>query len=258
MGRDVTIGVADVVGDAGGGDRVDAVRQWDEHRVGVWYGQLIGERPAPVTGAKAHAIHGDRRDSGATGGAPGTARRTNAAVDLKRDDHTIPGLDRAHQLADAENLGDAFVPEVQWQRELRGPEHERAVEVTRGGGDRMHDRAIRTGLGRSRNIAPAQASAGSGDQRTHPGAGAADSLTGAVTGGRGQPAQPLMVGAFQDDGRRRGGAWGEESRVVAHPPTRATSPGHMTSTISPSWSIPNTVREASIGSSTQPFDWGKP
>ena len=128
-----------------------------EHRVGVGHGELIGERAAPVAGEQAHAVHRDRRDALCSCRCARPAGRTDAAADLKRDDHAIARLDRGDPLADGENLGDAFVSEVQRQRELRRAERDRAVQVARGGGDRVHDRPVRAGRRRGGDIAASAA-----------------------------------------------------------------------------------------------------
>ena len=210
------------------------VGQRDEHRVGEGHGELIGERAAPQPAGQAHPVHRGRGHARAAAGPPGAAVRAGAAVDLERDDHAVAGLDRAHALADREDLGYAFVAEVQRQRELRA---RRARSRSRG------RRSSRRSDARSPRPAPAaratarRASAGVAPGATcsaaHPRSGAPDALAGAVADRRPEPAQPLRAVALEQHRHRRRGIRREEARVVAQPAARAGAgrAAHRTNTI---------------------------
>jgi hypothetical protein len=66
-----------------------------------------------VTAADAEPVHGHRGDGGAVAGVSGSARRASAAADLKRNDYPVSGAYPHHVLAYREDLGDAFVAEVE-------------------------------------------------------------------------------------------------------------------------------------------------
>ena len=221
VGPDMAVGVADVVGDARGRRGVDAIRQGNEHRLGVGNGELIGEGAAEVPGGEAHAVGGERRHGQAAAGAPRAAGDAGAAVDLEGDDHAIARSHGGDALADGDHLGDAFVPEVQRQGELGGAQHERAVDVAGGGGDRVHHRPVGTRRARGRRLAPAQPRAGRGGEDAHPRPRRAPALGDAVADGGGQPPQALGAVAFEQQRHRGGGGGREEAGVVAQRPARA-------------------------------------
>ena len=155
VGLDMPVGVAEIIGDRSRRGGVDAGGERDEHGVGVGDRELVGEGPAPVPTGETEAVHRYRGNARAVAGVPRQARGACSAVDLKRHDDTVADAHRGDLLADGEHLGDAFVSEVQWQRELRRPEDQWTVEVAGRGGDRVDDRAPRPGQQWRRCGAPA-------------------------------------------------------------------------------------------------------
>ena len=132
MGRDVTVGIADVVRDTRRGHGVDAVGQWDEHGIRVRDGKLIREGAAEVSGGESHPVSGERGDLETAAGVPRAAGNAGAAADLKGHDHAITRLDRDDLLADGEHLRNAFVSKMEGKRQLGGAQHERTIDVAGG------------------------------------------------------------------------------------------------------------------------------
>jgi hypothetical protein len=158
-----------------------------------------------VPAADAEAVHGERRDGGAVRRVAAGARAAGPAADLERDDDALAGADRLHLVPHGEDFGDAFVPKAERERERCASEDERTVEVARGGGDRVNDGASRPRGRWGRDAAPAQASAGCGDERPHPRARGPQALAQAVAHGLAQPAQALVSVALErhPPGRQR-------------------------------------------------------
>jgi hypothetical protein len=84
----------------------------------------------------------------------GSARAAGAAADLKRNHDPVSGANLHHVFADRQHLGNAFMAEVERQREWSSPEQEETVEVARRNRDGMHDGAVWTGQSWHRGLPP--------------------------------------------------------------------------------------------------------
>jgi hypothetical protein len=215
---DVTVGVADVVGDAGRGDRLDAVGERHQHGVGVGNRQLVGQGSTPVAACQAEAVHRDRRNVGAVGGVSGAAGRAAAAVDLEGNHHALARVDGRHVLADGQHLGDALVAELERQRERAGAKGDEGVHVAGGDRDRTDHRTAGCGRRWGGHAVPRKSPTGAGHQGAHAPTSRPDALTEAIPASVGQTTQTLPAVALQPQPRRRDAGGGQQPRVVAHPP----------------------------------------
>ena len=151
VGRDVAVGVADVVGDACRGDGVDALGQRDEHRVGVGHGELIGERAAPQSAGAgpcrtsrsgARLVQLPVRPARQGAQAPqliwnGTITRSPALTVLTRS--PTARTSATHSWPRCSGSANCVAPSAM-------PQSRSQVEA----GDRMHDRPIRARAARAR------------------------------------------------------------------------------------------------------------
>jgi hypothetical protein len=132
--------VRHVVADARRRRGLDALRNRHEHRVGERDSDEVRQEAAPVAAERAEAVHRKTRDRLAVGGEPPAAAVAAPARDLERDADRVAGHDRAHLVADRDDLGDALVPDRDRGRVGRLAANRRLIEVAERDRDRPHER----------------------------------------------------------------------------------------------------------------------
>ena len=198
----MAVAVRDVVGDTRRRGRLDPWRKWDEHPVGVWNGEFVGHRAAPVTAGDPEAVHRDGWNRLAVTGATGTAGRARAARDLKRHDDALAWPTVPDVAANGEDLGDALVAEMQRCEKGGGAEAHGAVEIACRDGKRPDDGAERAGRARRRDAAPPQPAARQERESAHSRARGAHALSRGVRERRAEPADALLSLALEHDAPR--------------------------------------------------------